>query len=161
MKTDLRDPKVVPAPTERLAPSGRLERRVNLVSPGYLVTQEDKDPRAPVASLDSSAPTERKEEGVSLVNLDPEDNVAQRVPVVEEVPEDQLESQVLREHQATTDLPVDQEREDLKDPRGQSASQVLRAQTGPLVKTECLVTLGREERQVSRERLAHLGLEVL
>lgn len=153
-RTGLRDLRVDPAPTVRLDQSARQERRANLVSQGYQAIPEDRALRALMVSLVSLDQTERKEDGASLANLVQEVNVDRRAPVVVVEPEAQQESQELREHQAMMDLQVDLAREDLKGLRGQSASLDLKAPMDHLGKTDCPATLDREERLVSKGRLA-------
>lgn len=148
----LRAPRASRGLVEKLVPLDQLERRENLVSLVYLGTLEDKVRRAPMASLDSQGQTARRVQGESQANLAPGDSVAQRVPVVGVVQEDQQENQVQRAPRAMMDLLVHQERGDLKDHRVLSVSLDPKDPMAQQEKMDYLVILGREERRASKGR---------
>lgn len=159
-KTVLRVPKVELGPMESLVPLVLLVKRVNLVCQVCQAIQEGKDLRAPAGFQASQGPMERKAPGELLGNLVREAKEAQQVHVGPEARGVPQENQDQRARQATTALLVRLGRGDLKDLRDPLVSL---DQRGPLDLQErmgCRDTLDREEKQVSKERLVRLVLEV-
>jgi len=156
-RTDPRAPRAGRAPTESLVPWVLLERRVNWAFQDYQATQEDKDPRAPVASQGSREQTARKEPGALRANLVQGGSEVQRVHVVDAGREVLQASQALRAHRATMDHQAGLAREDLKDPRARLVSPDRKAPLDHLERTGCPDTLASAERRDSKERRALLA----
>lgn len=136
--------------------SDSLEIRENLVYLDFLDILEDWAQRDLLGSQDSQAQMARREQGVSLANLDPEDKEDQRVPEGREDREEQQENQEQRGHQEVT-APLDLlERGDCP---GLREPTVFLDQKDPLDlqgKTACPGILDRGEKLVSKARWVHL-----
>lgn len=157
----LRAPRAGRAPTESQAPWVTLVKRVSWGSPDCQAIQDDRGPRAQVASLGSLEPMEKKEAGAWQVNRGRGDREVRRVRVVDEEPEVPQASRAPRAQQATTDPQARPARGGLKDPRGRSASPDPRAHPDLQGRTVCPDTLASVERQDSKGRQAHLAPEEL
>lgn len=133
---------------------GPLGRRENSESQGYQGTQEDKDQRALLDSLDFLAPMERRAAGGPLESRDRGGSEAQRVQGVKEAPGASLGNLAPRatlEVTAQLALLVNGDPTDPKDPRDfldQRAPLALQA------RMDSRGTLDREARLVSKARLA-------
>lgn len=156
VRTDLRGPRVAPVFLEMLALLDPTVKRANWVFQGCQDIQEDQDQRDLRDSKVSPEPTERKEQGDLQGRLAQEDREDQRGLVERGDQGDQqekLDQRVPQEVMAPQDLPARGVFQGLKD---QQDSPDQRAHPDLLGKMVCPATLDREERLVSKARLAHL-----
>lgn len=141
-------------PPETLGPPGSWARRASWVFPVCLATPDARVPRGPWDFLVSLEPVVRREPGASRGNPGLGENVAPRVHGVSGDPEAPLGSLEPREHlvvMVPTGPPERGVSLDLRAPTDFLAPKDLRA---PLGRTGCRDTRAREEKWVSKERLA-------
>lgn len=124
----------------------------------FLDILEDKDPRDLLDSQDSLAQTARREQGVSLANQGQEDKEDQRAPEGREDQGARLGSQEQRDLLEVMALLVLLERGDCPDLREPVVSPDQRDLLDHQERTDCLDTLGREEKLVSKVKWVHLDL---
>lgn len=129
-------------------------KRVNSEYLVFQVIQADKDQRGLRDSKGSPEPMERREPGEPLGNLAQEDREARPDRVESEGPGDPLERLDPRETLEVMDLQDLWERGVSLDLKDQLDSQDQRAPLAQLERTAFPVTLGREERLVSKARPA-------
>lgn len=133
-------------------------KRVNLVFLAFQVIQADKDQRDLRASKVSLEPTEKRELGEPQGNLAQEAREDQRDRVVREDRGDLLGKQDPRVTLEAMDLQDLLERGVCQDLKDQLDSLDQRAHLVQLEKMDCPDTLDREERLVSKARLAPQAL---
>lgn len=122
----------------------------------FLDILEDLDQRDLLDSQDSLDQTAKKEQGVLAAKLDPGDKEDQRAPEGSEGRGAPQENQEQRGLQEVTVLLVLLERGDCPGPREPMVSPDQKDPLAPQERTDCLDTLDREEKLVSKVKWVHL-----
>lgn len=161
VRMDPKVPKVALAPMETQVPLGLQERRENSECQDCQDTRAGRAPRAPSDSQDFQEPMERRAHGALLANQVRGGSVVRRVHVEKEAPGEALGNLAQRATLVVMAPLVLLEKGDHQGLKDQLDFLDQKAPLVPLGRMDCLGTLAREEKLVSKARLALQALLVL